>query len=30
MLFTTTEDTWTNERDEFVERRTMTLIRYGR
>jgi hypothetical protein len=30
MLFTVTEDTWTNQRDEFVERRTMTLIRYGR
>jgi hypothetical protein len=30
MLFTVTEDTWTNQEEEFVERRTMTLIRYGK
>ncbi len=28
MLFTTTEDTWTNQNDEIVKRTRMTLIRY--
>jgi hypothetical protein len=28
MLFTTTEDTWTNQRDEVVKRTRSTLIRY--
>lgn len=28
MLMTTTEDIWTNQRDEIVKRSTMTLIRY--
>lgn len=28
MLMTTTEDTWTNQRDEVVKRSSMTLIRY--
>lgn len=28
MLFTTTTDTWTNQRDEIVKRTDMTLIRY--
>jgi hypothetical protein len=30
MLFTMTADEWTNRRGAFVQRRTMTLIRYGR
>jgi len=28
MLFTDLESTWTNQRDEFVKRATLTLIRY--
>jgi hypothetical protein len=28
MLFTVLEDTWTNQRDQFVKRTRMTLIRY--
>jgi hypothetical protein len=28
MLFTTTEDTWTNQNDEVVKRTRTTLIRY--
>jgi hypothetical protein len=28
MLFTVLENTWTNQRDQFVKRTRMTLIRY--
>jgi hypothetical protein len=28
MLFTTTETTWTNQKDELIKKMRMTLIRY--